>query len=133
VRTPRMLSPLGSCTTYLYERGLPKMIDSGTVKKVTAMTLAVLEGNRRRGCSETPNLPYDYTCPSPSAYPFQWAWDSCFHAISLTHFDIPRAQEEISSLLRAAYPDGFLPHIVMWQDELRVNAVRDFPIALSDT
>ena len=108
------------------------MIDSGTIEKVTAMVLAVLDGNRRRARCQMPNLSYDYTCPSPSTYPFQWAWDSCFHAIALSHFDVPRAQEEISSLLRAVYPDGFLPHIVMWQDELRANAVRDFPIALSD-
>jgi Glycosyl hydrolase family 63 C-terminal domain len=109
------------------------MINDGAINKVRAMAVAVLESNRRCGRSRGLNLPYDYTCPSPSTYPFQWCWDSCFHAITLCHFDIPRAQEEISSLLRAIHPDGFLPHMVMWQDELRANAIRDFPIALSDT
>jgi hypothetical protein len=115
-----------------YQKDLLKMIDDGTINKVRTMALAVLESNRRRGCSRRPSFPYDYTCPSPSTYPFQWCWDSCFHAITLSHFDIARAQEEISSLLRAVYPDGFLPHMVMWQNEIRANAVRDFPVALSD-
>jgi hypothetical protein len=109
------------------------MIDGSTIDQAMTMAFAVLEGNRRQGCSRTPNLHYEYTCPSSRTYPFQWSWDSCFHAIALSHFDISRAQEEISSLLRAAYPDGFLPHMVMWQEKLRANAVRDFRIALSDT
>ena len=28
-------------------------------------------------------------------YPFQWFWDSCFHAVALSHFDAERARSEV--------------------------------------
>ncbi len=59
-----------------------------------------------------------FTIPSEKQYPFQWFWDSCFHAIVWTHFDIQRAQEEILSLLSVQRPHGFLPHIIYWDRRL---------------
>src|SRR5690348_17747575 len=38
-----------------------------------------------------------YTVPAPVDYPYQWLWDSCFHAIILTHFDLPAAKAELLS------------------------------------
>jgi glycogen debranching enzyme len=72
---------------------------------------------------------YDFTCPSPGTYPFQWAWDSCFHAIALTHLDPARAQAELSSLLLGVDDDGFLPHMLLWQPDLRERAAVEFRIA----
>lgn len=54
------------------------------------------------------------TVPSPASYPFQWFWDSCFHAIAWTYFDIERAKEEIYSLLTAQRENGFIPHVIFW-------------------
>ncbi|MFI6045781.1 amylo-alpha-1,6-glucosidase [Nocardia sp. NPDC051321] len=92
--------------------------------------ISVLAGNRRQGRSSELALDYDYTCPSPESYPFQWNWDSCFHAIALTQVDTERARSEITSLLRGADRGGFLPHMLLWQDDLRERAVADFRIAL---
>jgi hypothetical protein len=92
--------------------------------------LVTLSGNRRTGADGA--LTYDFTCPSPSSYPFQWAWDSCFHAIALSNVDPPRAVAEIDSLLHGLTPTGFLPHMLLWQRDLRARATEDFRIALWD-
>jgi glycogen debranching enzyme len=88
----------------------------------------VLANNRRVGVKD--GFQYDFTCPSPDSYPFQWAWDSCFHAIALANVDAPRAVREIESLLHGIDADGFLPHMLLWQEDLRAGAIRDFRIAL---
>lgn len=75
----------------------------------------ILDGNRQTGISEWEGKPYDFSCPANLSYPFQWFWDSCFHAIVLTHLDPERAQAELATLLSAAQPDGFIPHIVFWR------------------
>lgn len=90
----------------------------------------VLRENRRTGFSAGAGRAYDYTCPSPETYPFQWAWDSSFHAIALLHVDPVRARTELSSLLSAVTGTGFLPHMVLWQDDLRPRATAEFRIDL---
>lgn len=58
-----------------------------------------------------------YTVPNGRVYPFQWNWDSAFVALGFDRFDRPRAWEEIETLFRAQWADGFVPHIVFWQDD----------------
>ncbi len=94
------------------------------------MARSVLDANRRVGASQVPRVEYDYTCPSTQTYPFQWNWDSAFHAIALARYDPMRAQAEISTLLAAKQPSGFLPHMVLWQDEFRTRAANEFTIAV---
>jgi len=55
---------------------------------------------------------YQFTIPSPELYPFQWLWDSCFHAIILSHFDIKAAKAELRSVVSSPLPSGMLPHII---------------------
>lgn len=55
-----------------------------------------------------------YTVPSPDTYPYQWLWDSCFHAIILTHFSVDDAKKEILSLLSKQFENGLIPHIIFW-------------------
>ena len=53
-----------------------------------------------------------YICPSWPHYPHQWLWDSCFHAISASHFGLQNvAEQEIRRLLELQRPDGFIPHV----------------------
>jgi glycogen debranching enzyme len=56
-----------------------------------------------------------YTVPSPDTYPYQWFWDSCFHAITLSYFDPERAKEELKLLLKGQFKNGMFPHIIYWQ------------------
>ncbi len=45
-------------------------------------------------------------------YPHQWFWDSCAHAITLSHLDPELAKCEIESLLAAQQKDGSIPHMI---------------------
>ena len=53
-----------------------------------------------------------FTKPGPHQYPHQWNWDSALIALGLSHFDLPRAQLEIRSLLRRQWQDGMVPSVV---------------------
>lgn len=53
-----------------------------------------------------------FTIPCEGLYPFQWNWDSGFIAIGWAHFDLEKAMQEIHSLLKGQWKNGFLPHIV---------------------
>lgn len=54
-----------------------------------------------------------FTVPNPHVYPWQWLLDSCFHAVALARLGSPeRGLHELATLLGAADPSGFLPHVV---------------------
>lgn len=84
--------------------------------KQAALTL-LKENHRVKG-------QYHYTVPSPSTYPYQWLWDSCFHAIALTHFDLTAAKNELRSLAARQFENGLMPHMIYWQPS--VNPVQNF-------
>jgi glycogen debranching enzyme len=102
-----------------------------TVEDTLAQAVAVLDRNHRTGVSPWQQRAYDYTCPSHLAYPFQWGWDSAFHAIALLHHDPSRAQRELASLVSPVGPTGFPPHVVVWRDADRQRAVDEFGIVLA--
>jgi len=58
-----------------------------------------------------------YSVPSRCSYPHQWLWDSCFHAVVWSLFDIGRGCDELRSLFRWQWPNGFIPHVVFWHPE----------------
>lgn len=58
---------------------------------------------------------HSYTIPSGDTYPYQWFWDSCFAAITLSYFNVPRAKAELRSLVSKQFPNGMIPHMVYWQ------------------
>jgi len=61
---------------------------------------------------------YRFTVPSVRDYPFQWFWDSCFHAIVWSRFDSERAADELRGLLAVQELDGLIPHVVFWKGDL---------------
>jgi hypothetical protein len=63
---------------------------------------AILRKNDRGG----------YTVPTDGLYPFQWNWDSAFAAWGFSTFDVPRAWDELETLMAAQWEDGMVPHIV---------------------
>ena len=79
----------------------------------------ILLGNLRRGTAEWNGQEYSFVVPSLTGYPFQWFWDSCFHAIALIHIDCNQAKAELDTLMSAALPNGFIPHIIFWESEKR--------------
>ncbi|HEV8573646.1 MAG TPA: trehalase family glycosidase [Dehalococcoidia bacterium] len=74
-----------------------------------------LRANLRRGVSSLNGKPYSFCVPSNITYPFQWSWDSCFHAIVWSHLDIELAKEELRTLLRAQRRSGRIPHRIAWE------------------
>lgn len=73
----------------------------------------LMQNNRRTAGA------YTYTVPSPEHYPFQWFWDSCFHAIILSHFDAKMAQDELRALLAKPLANGLIPHMIYWDESYR--------------
>ncbi|HEX2468866.1 MAG TPA: hypothetical protein VHJ54_11730 [Solirubrobacterales bacterium] len=63
---------------------------------------------------ERQGVPYEYTRPSPSRYPWQWYWDSCFAAISWRRYEAARSRHELETLLGAMTNAGFIGHVVFW-------------------
>jgi glutaredoxin len=77
-------------------------IDKGRMKRIFNEARAILEGNWLGG----------WTMPSKELYPHLWNWDSGFIARGYLHFRPERAYQELFSLFRGQWSDGFLPHIV---------------------
>ena len=100
---------------------------AGSSEKLAQAALEVLERNRREA----------WTCPSGGLYPHQWLWDSCFHAIGLSHDEPERAARELRALFRGQWTNGMLPHMIfavgmrdvgsrrVWQSKRFPEAPRD--------
>jgi len=54
----------------------------------------------------------DYTVPSRTLYPHQWAWDSAFSAIGWSFIEPERALKEIERLFHYQWKDGRIPQII---------------------
>lgn len=80
-------------------------VSEGLVKKIKE-----LMKNNRRYAGE-----FQYTVPSPYNYPYQWLWDSCFHAIILSHFSPEDGKRELRSLVSQQLEDGLIPHMIYWE------------------
>jgi hypothetical protein len=80
--------------------------------ELTSIAHRALEANWLDG--ERGGVPYAYTRPSASRYPWQWYWDSCFAAIVWRRFEADRSRAELETLLRACRPDGFVGHTIFW-------------------
>ena len=66
----------------------------------------ILLSNLRKGVADWNGKEFSFVVPSLRGYPFQWFWDSCFHAIALTHLDLEQAKAELTTLMSGALPDG---------------------------
>lgn len=54
----------------------------------------------------------EFTVPNATVYPWQWLWDSCFHALIWLALGEPeRAVVELRAALSAQTPEGFVPHL----------------------
>lgn len=56
-------------------------------------------------------VPEGYCAPNTVVYPFQWLWDSCFHAVIWAELGDPRSVIELRTALSVQSPDGFVPHM----------------------
>lgn len=93
------------------------MPDDETKSRIRAEAARILAQNRRSGHADWNNHDFALVVPSPGSYPFQWFWDSCFHAIALTHVNLDWARQELDTLVLAAQPNGFIPHQILWEKD----------------
>ena len=56
-------------------------------------------------------VPEGYTVPNPATYPWQWLWDSCFHAVCWAEMGDERGLIELQTALSVQGEDGFVPHM----------------------
>lgn len=94
---------------------------------VAAQARALLEGNWREG--DYRGRHYAFSVPSPRSYPWQWYWDSCFHAIVRSRYDAHKARAELTTLLAAMREDGFIGHTVLWGQPLDLQRAVRYNIA----
>lgn len=55
--------------------------------------------------------PGGYTAPNRGRYPWQWLWDSCFHALVWAELGDDRGLDELALALNAADALGCVPHM----------------------
>ncbi|OGE87817.1 MAG: hypothetical protein A3J07_03850 [Candidatus Doudnabacteria bacterium RIFCSPLOWO2_02_FULL_49_13] len=91
------------------------------LKDIEQKSLEILLTNRRQTDG------FQYTIPSPQTYPYQWLWDSCFHAIILSYFNPEDAKKEILALVSKQFENGMIPHMIYWQkgDVINLNWGKD--------
>lgn len=90
-------------------------LDASRIDNLKEESLGVLLRNRRHKGE------FQYTLPSPSTYPYQWLWDSCFHAIILSHFEPEDAKKELRSAVSQQFENGVLPHMIYWDPSDRID------------
>ena len=56
-------------------------------------------------------VPEGYAVPNPATYPWQWLWDSCFHAVCWAELGDDRGLIELQTALSVQCEDGFVPHM----------------------
>jgi len=75
--------------------------------------------NSREGYSRLLGQHYCYISPSPKTYPFQWFWDTCFHVLILSRLgECELAKKNLRSLFAMQGPDGFIGHMIFWNQLL---------------
>ena len=107
-------------------------LDPELARRVGSEARRVLASNRRSGVSEWDGMHFDFVCPSPTHYPFQWFWDSAFHAIALLQVDPELAKQELRNLMKGAQPDGYIGHMLLWEKSLNPQwLLPDYSIRLA--
>jgi hypothetical protein len=91
-------------------------LPDSALETVERLCLSTLRDNWCEG--EREGVAYAFTRPSVRTYPWQWYWDSCFHAIVWARFDRARSRRELETLLAAAR-DGFIGHTIFWTGPVR--------------
>jgi hypothetical protein len=93
----------------------------------TSIAERVVRGSWLEG--ERNGTPFAYTRPSPSRYPWQWYWDSCFAATVWRRFDPVRARTELETLLAAQRDDGFIGHTIFWDRPVTLSRLPFYNVA----
>ncbi len=103
---------------------------AGPANRVLEICEANLRGSWAEGDAD--GVHYSYTAPSPSHYPWQWYWDSCFTGLVWRRFDRDRAKAELTSLLNGMTEDGFIGHTIFWKGHVDLRRRFFYNVASGD-
>lgn len=74
----------------------------------------IFENNLQKGYSVWKHESFEFISPADVEYVYQWLWDTCFHAMVLSNFDVAWGRREIATLLKGQWKNGMVPHIIFW-------------------
>ncbi len=84
-------------------------------KQIREKTRKLMFDNMIHGHSKSLGVDFAFTQPSPGKYPFQYFWDTCFHAIILVSIgEIEHAKLHLRSIFAMQTKDGFIGNIIYW-------------------
>ena len=81
-----------------------------TVSQPSAVEIGLMSG--RAGYVLRANDRGAFTVASPTLYPHMWSWDAGFVALGIATVSVPRALNELRSLLSGQWATGMIPHIL---------------------
>ncbi len=88
--------------------------------------------NMIHGYAKNMDYHYGFTQPSPERYPFQYFWDTCFHAIILVALgESTHAKKHLRSLFAVQRDDGFIGNIIYWKKIMPARLSDFFQMKLS--
>jgi Mannosylglycerate hydrolase MGH1-like glycoside hydrolase domain len=94
------------CARLAGRRKLQRFLRASSVQR-----RAVIDAESRRALELNWVAKAGFTMPNRRKYPWQWLWDSCFHAIAWSALGDGRCRTELESLFSLQLPNGFLPHM----------------------
>lgn len=71
--------------------------------------------------------PYRGIMPSITGYKGIWNWDSAFHAVAVSHWDVALAREQFEIIFNGQLPNGALPD-VLWENGEVVTSCSKPPV-----
>ncbi|MDF9798397.1 glycogen debranching enzyme [Catalinimonas alkaloidigena] len=79
----------------------------------------LMHDNMISGYSKSAGSEFHFTQPSPGRYPYQFFWDTCLHIFILSALEEhDMAKRHLQSLFALQEEDGFVGHMIYWNNVL---------------
>ena len=91
-----------------YYQKMPKCKD----KKYETLYYKCLSVNKVNTHTKEGNIKRFWTTPNRVPHRHMWLWDSGFHALMMSRFNMKLAEESLLAMLEQIKPNGLLPHMV---------------------
>ena len=96
-------------------RGRVRWVRARRLRRLLCMSpeerRAVVDATSRRVLERNWVATPGFTMPNRRRYPWQWLWDSCFHAVAWSALGDPRCSRELETVFSIQLPSGFVPHM----------------------
>lgn len=93
---------------YAYFENMPKCKEE-KYEKLYSKCLSI---NKENVYSSEGKIPCRWTTPDRVPHRFMWLWDSAFHAMAFTQYNVEMAKDSIRAVLTLQEEDGFIAHMM---------------------